>query len=169
MIGPDGHTEQLPPYTRYPDEAYVRKALSMDVTQSAPISSPTQQNLVIPGAGGIGLATRNPEFPSTEDLGRLHSPVSRRSIRSFTSEASHHSINTAALAVTNEKSTPNWKIAARRKVWGVVPCWAVALAVIVLVLLGVVVGTIIGTVIAPHLKKGPPHDKYSQLSPSPYF
>ncbi|KAI3321246.1 hypothetical protein HD806DRAFT_503529 [Xylariaceae sp. AK1471] len=171
MIGPDGHTEQLPPYTRYPDEAYVQKALGVNVAQSAPPSPPVQQNLDIPGAGGIGLATRNPEFASTEDLGQLHSPLSRRSIRSFTSEASRHSINTAALAVTNEKSTPNWKAAARRKVWGVVPCWAVVLAVIVLVLLGVVVGIVIGTVIVPHLKKGPPHDKppYPPTTPGPGF
>ena len=25
IIGPDGHTEQLPPYTQYPDEAFARK------------------------------------------------------------------------------------------------------------------------------------------------
>jgi hypothetical protein len=164
MIGPDGHTEQLPPYTRYPVEAYAQKALGINTTQSTPTPPPPaqQRNLEIPGAGGIGLATRNPEFSSTEDLNQLSSPQSRRSIRSFTSEASHHSINTAALAVTNEKSTPTWKTAARRKVWGVVPCWAVVLGVIVLVMLGVVVGTVIGTVIAPKLnggdhKKKPPY------------
>ncbi|KAI0450790.1 hypothetical protein F5B21DRAFT_507874 [Xylaria acuta] len=157
MIGPDGHTEQLPPYTRYPVEAYAQKALGVTVTESALPSSSAQQNLEIPGAGGIGLATRNPEFSSTEDLNQLNSPQSRRSIRSFASEASHHSINTAALAVTNEKREPNWKAAARRKVWGVVPCWAVVLGVIVLVMLGVVVGTVIGTVYVSHLKK-PGHD-----------
>ncbi|KAI0407207.1 hypothetical protein F4802DRAFT_43933 [Xylaria palmicola] len=155
IIGPDGHTEQLPPYTRYPVEAYTQKSVGMNIAQITPMPSPTQQNLEIPGAGGIGLATRNPEFSSTEDLNILNSPQSRRSIRSFTSEASHHSINTAALAVTNEKSLPNWKVVARRKVWGIVPCWAVVLAVIVLVLLGVVIGTVIGTVIGPHLNKSP--------------
>ncbi|KAI0112476.1 hypothetical protein GGR51DRAFT_568572 [Nemania sp. FL0031] len=161
LIGPDGHTEQLPPYTRYPTEAYAQKALGVTVAQPTAAVLPMQQSLEIPGAGGIGLATRNPEFASTEDLNRLNSPQSRRSIRSFTSEASHHSINTAALAVTNEKGTSNWKIAARRKVWGVVPCWALVLGVIVLVLLGVVIGTVIGTVIAPQLRKGPGHKKSS--------
>ncbi|KAI1758353.1 hypothetical protein F4782DRAFT_477656, partial [Xylaria castorea] len=163
MIGPDGHTEQLPPYTRYPVEAYAQKALGISVIQPALPSSPVQQNLEIPGAGGIGLATRNPEFSSTEDLNQLSSPQSRRSIRSFASEASHHSINTAALAVTNEKREPNWKTAARRKVWGVVPCWAVVLGVIVLVMLGVVVGTVIGTVYVSHLKKNSDRNK----DPSP--
>ncbi|KAI0441867.1 hypothetical protein F4803DRAFT_521482 [Xylaria telfairii] len=172
MIGPDGHTEQLPPYTRYPVEAYAQKALGISVTQPALGSSPTQQNLEIPGAGGIGLATRDPEFSSTEDLNQLNSPQSRRSIRSFASEASHHSINTAALAVVNEKREPNWKTAARRKVWGVVPCWAVVLGVIILVMLGVVVGTVIGTVYVSHLNnKDSGHDKppYSATNSAPGF
>ncbi|CAK7565531.1 MAG: hypothetical protein SEPTF4163_003448 [Sporothrix epigloea] len=30
LVGPDGHTEQLPPYTRYPDEAYSRKIAAAD-------------------------------------------------------------------------------------------------------------------------------------------
>ncbi|KAI8635692.1 hypothetical protein F5Y19DRAFT_19961 [Xylariaceae sp. FL1651] len=171
LIGPDGHTEQLPPYTRYPEEAYVQKALGIDISQPAPASPPVQPNLEIPGAGGIGLATRNPEFASTEDLNRLNSP---RSIRSFNSDASHHSINTAALAVTNEKSrSKNWKAAARRKVWGIIPCWVVVLGVIVLVMFGVVVGTVIGIGVGPHLRKGPPHEEtpYPVVTPNPnpYF
>ncbi|KAI1827292.1 hypothetical protein F4861DRAFT_550863 [Xylaria intraflava] len=166
MIGPDGHTEQLPPYTRYPQEVYGRKASGIDTAQPTLMSPPAQPHLEIPGAGGIGLATRNPEFASTEDLNQLNSPQSRLSIRSFKSEVSHHSINTAALVATNEKSTGNWKEAARRKVWGFVPCWAVVLGVIVLVLLGVVVGTVIGTVIAPQLNKN--HDnKPSDSEPAP--
>jgi hypothetical protein len=167
LIGPDGHTEQLPPYTRYPEQAFAQKALGMNVAQSTSTSMLTQPNLPIPGAGGIGLATRDPEFSSTEDL---VSAQSRGSIRSFTSEASNHAINTAALAVTNEKeSTPNWKIAARRKVWGVLPCWAVVLGGVVLVTLSVILGTVIGTVLGPHLKKGSPHDKYSLFFPGSAF
>ncbi|KAI1116463.1 hypothetical protein F5Y14DRAFT_406815 [Nemania sp. NC0429] len=159
MIGPNGHTEQLPPYTRYPVEAYTQKALGIHVTRSPSASSPTQQSLQIPGAGGIGLATRNPEFSSTEDLNPLSAFHSRRSTRSFASEVSQHSINTAALAVTNEKKTAGWKTAARRKVWGVVPCWAVVLGVIVLVLLGIVIGTVIGTELGSRLDKDDDDDK----------
>ncbi|KAI0907811.1 hypothetical protein F4823DRAFT_601518 [Ustulina deusta] len=173
MIGPDGHTEQLPPYTRYPVEAYTQKALGINVTQSVPTSSPAQQteqqiaqSLDIPGAGGIGLATRNPEFSSTEDLNPLNSPLSRRSVRSIVSEASHHSINTAALAVANEKEIPNWKVAARRKLWGIVPCWALVLGAIILVLLGVIVGTVIGTVFGHQLRKNDDDgSSYSETRP----
>ncbi|KAI0204591.1 hypothetical protein F4808DRAFT_349089 [Astrocystis sublimbata] len=170
MIGPHGHTEQLPPYSRYPVEAYGQKSPGSDASQPAASPTPTQRNLEIPGAGGLGLATRNPEFSSTEDLNQVASPQSRQSIRSFTSEASHHSINTAALTVTNEKPEPNWKALARRKFWGVVPCWAVVLGVLILVLLAVIIGAVIGTVFASHLNSKD-HDKnpYGATNTAPGF
>ncbi|KAJ1327967.1 hypothetical protein MN608_07301 [Microdochium nivale] len=148
LIGPDGHTEQLPPYTRYPDEAYHRKALGVAAPPAQPTAAQTPQvDQTIPGAGGIGRATRNPEFSSTEDLGNDASPLSRQSVRSFTSETSQHEVNTAAMDTVNEKGTQRgWKQSARKRIWGVVPCWAAALAVLVLVLMGVVIGAVIGTV-----------------------
>lgn len=166
MIGPHGHTEQLPPYTERPDGAHVREALNRNVTQFPPAPSPAQLSQRIPGAGGLGLATRNPEFESMEDLGQLHSSETRQSVGSFNSEASHQAINEGARGVMNEKSTSNWKSFARRKVCGIVPCWAVGLAGIVLLLLA---GIVIGAVVGPHLRKDPPHDKYGlfPLVPSP--
>ncbi len=113
IIGPDGHTEQLPPYTRYPDEAYARKVRDVESAaapavrdQNAEASASSTPAAAAPaqailGAGGLGLATRNPEFESTEDLG---SPRSRHSSRTFTtaSEASHHEINAAAANVSEK-------------------------------------------------------------------
>ncbi|KAI0849781.1 hypothetical protein F5Y00DRAFT_234813 [Daldinia vernicosa] len=150
LIGPDGHTEQLPPYTRYPEEAYTRKALGVETPQPAP--APVQPMLAIPaGAGGIGMATRNPEFGSTEDLGELSSPQSRQSIRSFTSENSRNELNAAVTTnqeAEDEKKLPkDWQVTAKRRVWGIVPCWAIVLAGIVLVLMGVILGAVIGTLL----------------------
>lgn len=168
LIGPDGHTEQLPPYSRYPDEAYHRKALGVQVpTPQSPQATSSQSATTaaaIPGAGGIGMATRNPEFSSTEDLGGddVASPFARQSVRSFASEQSHHEINTAAAAIVNEKASPrDWRDTVRKRVWGIVPCWAVGLAVLILVLMGVVVGTVIGTLLAPKIAQ---EDQYVFLS-----
>ncbi|KAK8097906.1 uncharacterized protein PG998_013392 [Apiospora kogelbergensis] len=186
MIGPDGHTEQLPPYTRYPEEAYLRKAVALESTTpaTAPVStSPTPQppqpqahaqsssvSGAVPGAGGLGLATRNPEFASTEDLhlNGANSPLSRQSMRSFQTDVSHHDINTAAMSITNEKEKLNdWQKAAKRKVWGVVPCWAIALTAIVLVMLAVVLGAILGTYFGPkHPKQGPSPPASSDTTPT---
>ncbi|KAI1078048.1 hypothetical protein F5B20DRAFT_571795 [Whalleya microplaca] len=158
LIGPDGHTEQLPPYTRYPEETYNRKALGLETPQPRQ----AQPMLAIPGAGGIGMATRNPEFASTEDLSIANSPQSRQSVRSFTSDASQREISAAAaLPVTDEKAEAqprSWRTMARRKVMGVVPCWAIVLAIVVLLMMGIILGAVIGTVFSHNFRKRPQQD-----------
>lgn len=133
LIGPLGHTEELPPYTRYPEEAYARKtptsAAEEDEAEDAPPAEP------ISGAGGIGLATRNPEFESQDDL---NTPRSRMSTRSVTSDAvSQHQINTAADAYNEKEESSGWRKAAKRRMWGVVPYWAICLVAVALLLMSV--------------------------------
>lgn len=54
IIGPDGHTEQLPPYTRYPDEAYTRKIIAAGQTPEAdPLNDPTAAPNSLPVAGVV--------------------------------------------------------------------------------------------------------------------
>jgi hypothetical protein len=166
IIGPDGHTEQLPPYTRYPDETYARKV--RDAEQQAVTPSPvvgaavigphlTAPRASIAGAGGIGLATRNPEFEPASDL---DSPQSRHSSRSFGTDASHHVVNTAATdVVMSEKQTPKKRaqLWGRRRLWGVVPYWAMCLVIMVLVVVVIVLGVVVGTALArQHSYKKPP-------------
>ncbi|SPQ27040.1 c2fbb224-f5f0-483a-b1bc-e245fbda6f6d [Thermothielavioides terrestris] len=164
IIGPDGHTEQLPPYTRYPDEAYARKAAAMDGTIDPapggasivpPIqTAPASAVLTIPGAGGIGLATRNPEFESTDDLG---SPRSRHSTRSFASDDSQRRINMDE-GVSEKGSPPKkWQLWMRRKLCGVVPYWALCLTGVVLVIMAIVLGAAIGVFLGRQKKPPPGH------------
>jgi hypothetical protein len=160
MIGPDGHTEQLPPYTRYPEEVYTRKALGIEPPAAR------EPPAAIAGAGGIGLATHNPEFDSSVDLHTQgegagagagagdRSPQSH-SVRSFETE-SQHDINQAALALTEEKKPQKkWKRVAKRRVWGVVPCWSLCLTASILVMLAIVLGTVLGFFLS-----GPKHATY---------
>ncbi|KAI0887983.1 uncharacterized protein GGS22DRAFT_185365 [Annulohypoxylon maeteangense] len=191
LIGPDGHTEQLPPYTRYPEEAYTRKAMGVETPQPAPVQAmpsiqpiqqPEQQPqqpqpqhpqpmLAIPGAGGIGMATLNPEFTSTEDLGDMNSPQSRQSVRSFTSDNSQRGLTATPRSdqeiLDEKKSLKDWQVTAKRRVWGIVPCWAIILAAIVLVLMGIILGAVIGTLLNPHFKKPPPPDRPPSQAQSP--
>lgn len=143
IIGPDGHTEQLPPYTQYPDEAFARKARA---NVPLPVLAP------VPGAGGIGLATRNPEFESQENL---NSP-SRQSTRSILSDQSSHHVNMAALGASEKPELKKWQQFARKKACGIVPVWAIGLAGIVLVLFGMILGIVL-TVLKP---KHPYHPRH---------
>ncbi|KAK3692484.1 hypothetical protein B0T22DRAFT_475396 [Podospora appendiculata] len=172
IIGPDGHTEQLPPYTRYPDDALPQKvveaadpatpavqggAIIVPVTTAQALPTLTTVAPAIPGAGGLGLASRNPEFDSEEELG---TPRSRHSSRSFNSDVSHHEINTAA-AEMSEKRRPltGWQAWMRRRVGGIIPYWAICLTALVLLLMGAILGSVIGTFMSQH-RKPPRKDIY---------
>ena len=134
IIGPDGHTEQLPPYTQYPDEALARKSRPM-------------VQIPLAGAGGIGLATRNPEFASHEDL---NTPQSRQSTMS---DLSNHQVNTAARAVSEKPELKKWQKVARRKVCAIIPIWAIVLAAIVVVLFGIILGAVLAALKPKHTPK----------------
>jgi hypothetical protein len=109
----------------------------------------------IAGAGGIGMATRDPEFSSTED--DLAMPRTRPSVRSNHSDASQHDVNTAARDIAEKPRMTKWQRRAKKKLWGIVPYWAICLLTVGLIIMGVVMGAVIGTVLTRHGgKKGPP-------------
>jgi len=116
----------------------------------------------IPGAGGLGLATRNPEFESMDDL---DSPRSRHSSRTFDSDVSHHEINMAAAQVSEKgKQVKPWQLWMRRRLWNTVPYWAICLTGGVLVLMGLILGSVIGAFLTK--KDKPSRDDYTGLMPS---
>lgn len=179
IIGPDGHTEELPPYTRYPDEFYTRKIRDNDESQragesasagagavgvavttmaaistAAPTAEQTSSPASIAGAGGIGLAARNPEYDA-RSLDTAGSPQSRHSSRSFTNE-SHHEVNTAAATVSEKPQLTKCQRFAKKKACGVIPYWALGLTFTAVLIVIVVVGAVVGTLVARH--KPPKHN-----------
>ncbi|RSM14548.1 hypothetical protein CEP52_001328 [Fusarium oligoseptatum] len=157
LIGPLGHMEELPPYTRYPDTAFVPKP-----TTETPSTEPSSPDRNIPGAGGIGMATRDPEFSSTDD--DLALPRTRPSVRSNTSETSHHDINTAAVDVAEKPVVNKWQRRAKKKLWGIVPYWAICLMTVGLVVMGIIMGAVIGTIFSRDGRPGPPPPENAQTS-----
>ncbi|KAG8423500.1 hypothetical protein J3458_000388 [Metarhizium acridum] len=161
LIGPLGHMEELPPYSRYPEEPFQHKpsadcennvaaANATDGAGARIIGSTTSTPVQpIPGAGGIGLATRNPEFSSTEDLAGM-SRGAGSSIRSRTSLESYHEINGAARDFAEKRSPSKWQRRAKKKLWGVVPYWTICLLLAGIVIMGVVMGTVVGTIVTRH-------------------
>ena len=183
LIGPLGHMEELPPYTRYPEQTYLRRdgagassatgpgsngVSSMSApgsngasfvsapertSGSAPgSSSGSPQNAVPaaplpvhPGAGGIGLATRDPEFSSTD--GSLVVANSQGSIQSADTSNTSHGINIAARDFAEKLPMGKWQRRARKKLWGVIPYWALCLLVTGMVIVGIVLGAVVGTIL----------------------
>lgn len=159
IIGRDGYSEELPPYTQYPDEAFATKQRpNVAIPAVAGAAIPTSIAAAIPaavaGAGGIGLATRNPEFESRENLANYSiSPQSRHStgMGSVMSDAnSHHSSANIAAFESEKPPMKKWQIIARRKICGVIPIWALVLVGAALVFFGIVLGSVLAVLKATH-------------------
>lgn len=169
LIGPLGHMEELPPYSRYPQDTYGSKPIQNAHTGALSTGSNTETAAAtssgssapraqpISGAGGIGLATRNPEFSSTEeDL--PSAPERSRSLRSVATNESVHDINGAARDVAEKPSQNKWQRRAKKKLWGIVPYWVICLTLSAIIVLGIVMGTVIGTIVTKQRRPPPPQD-----------
>ena len=122
IIGPDGHTEQLPPYSRYPDNAAAKSG------------------------GDSATALNIPDSAGSADPPM--SPQSRMSSRTMFSDANVE-VNTAAARTAGNDPSGCFKEKLRergkRRVCCGVPLWVFALLFIVF--LGIVVGAVIGGVV----------------------
>ncbi|KAL7807218.1 hypothetical protein V8C26DRAFT_415119 [Trichoderma gracile] len=165
LVGPLGHTEELPPYTRYPEHGIVSKTPAAVATAAvaedgmAGAESPTTGTIA--GAGGIGVATRNPEFSSTEE--------DLEPSRSRPSTHSRHDINTAAQSSAEKAPATKWQQVAKRKLWGIVPYWAICMLFIGVLLIGIILGAVIGSVLSRHKPRpsGSPNGNYPGPTPTP--
>ena len=168
LIGPYGHREQLPPYTQEPP-ANHRAAGDLPPPHPARlalVADPTAGTAPVQGAEVVGLAAHRPALLSGDDL----SPSSgtRRSARSFVSDASGHEINTAARRAAEEKTEKPLLTRARRKVCGNLPCWALCLGVVVLICLGVALAVALALLVAKgKLNGGPPRPSETSAGVDP--
>lgn len=166
LIGPLGHMEELPPYTRYPDQVYLRgggfgasvtsgtetrpgtssaTGSRSDAANSDDVPSTTPTRPVPSGAGGIGRATRDPEYSST-DGSSVAVAGSSQSIQTDQSSISHD-INIAARDFAEKMPMGKWRRRARKKLCGIIPYWAICLMVSGLVIVGIVMGAVVGTIL----------------------
>jgi hypothetical protein len=120
------------------------------MTQETVAATPASEE-GIQGAGGIGMATRNPEFSSTdEDLGRSRSPPS---VRSTPSQASQHEINTAAAEMAEKPRLTKWQRRARKKLCGIVPYWAIFLLFTFIIITGSIMAGVLTSFLNKEDKK----------------
>ncbi|KAH0551222.1 hypothetical protein GP486_007465 [Trichoglossum hirsutum] len=136
IIGPDGHTEQLPPYSRYPDGVPPKGYIASTGGGDSPGSSEAGRD--VPG-----------NDPSRSQVS-LNVPQSRLSVRSNMSDSSQARLNTGGTTASGsdrglkEKLTEKGR---RRVCWGKVPLWCLGIILATLILL---LGGIIGGLLARH-------------------
>ena len=129
IIGPDGHTEQLPPYSRFPDDI-ADKGLSMADSRS--------------GVEVHQLSSNEDLIPNTD--GRNANPTLVDASNQRTSRTLEQMESGVAEKTWSEKS---WKEKRQtRFCGGKFPCWVLILAAGLVVLLAAIIGGIVGRVLA---------------------
>lgn len=185
IIGPDGHMEQLPPYSRYPEEGPTKASLaaeasatsveavgpgmslidesndtllarSVSPSPSSPVS-PISHTIVPPAA--ITPAVLPPQRPETQT-----GNTAAAAPRPATTEESASLLTSSDDTAVNEKQDPSaekkvpWY---KRKLWGKVPVSMALLAFLLLIVFAVVLGATMGSVIVGKGKKeGKDPDKH---------
>ncbi|OJD40582.1 uncharacterized protein BKCO1_1000640 [Diplodia corticola] len=173
IIGPDGHTEQLPPYSRFPEEGPTKASL-MAVPEEFDLVTGTEAGVaagatagVAAGAAAGGLAaspaaTHGPSM-SQEGLPSSNSsmmmqpmangqttPQSQEPLQAQDRSASEE-MQPDSSGNPNDKSWSEKSWQEKRKtriLWGKVPLWVFITALVIIVILAVILGVVIGTFMA---------------------
>lgn len=139
LVGPDGHTEQLPPYTRYPNDLPPKDDIAAAPPAALSAVSP------VPPVAAHGNHPEN----SQDTLTAAQSNISET--RSPTVDDSSTQLNQPpANAPAQPDESGNFKESitekSRRRVcWDRLPIWAVVLLLLVVgILIGAVIGGVLG-------------------------
>ena len=128
IIGPDGHTEQLPPYTRYPDRRGETRSLqtkerAIPVTETSAPSSPE-----------LGWTP-----PMTASMTDALLPGRARC------DGDAPAVDNDNTSTETESTKEKWtKKSKKRTCFGRLPYWSLCLMVFALVILAAMVGALIG-------------------------
>lgn len=136
IVGPDGHTEQLPPYTRYPDEVNHHKTVA---TSGLPPSG-------LPVIGEQRAEEASPTSPVHNT-----SPTTQRTATSIATEAELCGEGTNEKTWEGKSTREKW----RTKIFGV-PLWFILMIFVMVIIIAIICGAVIGALIGqPHPRKKP--------------
>ena len=136
LVGPDGHTEQLPPYTRYPNDLPPKggppEALPATVSPVSPVTTPENQVEV----------SQDALLAAQSDSSEIRRPTIDDSSTQLNPVSAHAAARPDSRGNFKESISEKSK---RRVCWDRLPIWAVVLFLLVAgILIGAVIGGILG-------------------------
>ena len=180
LIGPDGFTEQLPPYTRYPNDIPPKRDPDAPSFEDAPnpITNPIIQSpTALVGAtssGGSHETLQNGRTYGDTPIFVSHTIVQTSSQNPFedssTQASSTTAVDTLPNALPKDESgsfTRRAQSRSKRRVcWGLIPCWLLAL--IIFICMVIIIGGIVGGALAHRNGVQTGFQAASSNSPSSY-
>jgi hypothetical protein len=154
IIGPDGHTEQLPPYSKYPDASTVKASFVAAAPASpvSPVDGPSTSRAVAHSQDDLV----SPIIPQEVSLSLPQSPTPPILVRDIPShlqnrETHSRSSRSSRYSLKEEKAwrDKTWREKRRTRVCGGrLPVWALTLAIFIVLFVIILVGGIIGGLLA---------------------
>lgn len=151
LIGPDGYTEQLPPYSRYANgiPPKVDPGAANFISQPPALQSQGESNIAQPGALGYQNEPSGYYRPEPREV----LPASQGPVNPFDDSSALSSSTTAINSLpTTEKGTFKQRVQRKgnkRVCCGLLPCWALVFMVVVLCA-AMLLGGVIGGIVAHH-------------------
>ncbi|QDS75221.1 hypothetical protein FKW77_000271 [Venturia effusa] len=152
IVGPDGHTEDLPPYSKYPDARTVKPAFAATGSIS-PVDDGSNVGQSIPRAQDeLASPIAAPESPRSlsQTPTRLSAPRAIPS-RSSSRDLQTRSHQSSGYSIKGEKAwrDKSWREKRRTRVCGGrLPVWALLVAISILIFIVILVGGVIGGLLA---------------------
>lgn len=164
LIGPDGYTEQLPPYSRYANGIPPKadSGAASFINQPPPdFPHPGQQEMAFAGSSRAQAAPAEYYRPESREI----VPGSPATVNPFDDSAATIS-STTALSSLPGSEKGSFKERVRRKgnrrvCCGLLPCWTLIFVIVVLCA-ALFLGAIVGGIVAHHALQ-----RHSQPSPYP--
>lgn len=155
IIGPDGHTEDLPPYSKYPDARTVKPPLvaTPHISPVSPVDGPSTSHRAIPRSQEELVS---PIAPVDDTPSIPHSPVPVAVPRAIPSQSSNRDLQSrsprsSGYSLKDEKAwkDKSWREKRRTRVCGGrLPVWALLVAMSIVLFIVILVGGVIGGLLA---------------------
>ena len=146
LIGPDGHTEQLPPYTKYPNDLPPKERIPEQAASPVQRTLQDSQETLNNSPAGYAEDQSLVFHPGNTRTGAEHAPLSHNLIEPGSS-TQLNSPPSGIKSPIDEGGTFKEVIATRskRKICGMLPLWL--FVVIIVVILVVAIGATIGGIL----------------------
>lgn len=155
IVGPDGHTEDLPPYSKYPDARTVKPvfAATAPISPVSPVDGPSTISREIPRSQHEIVSP----IAYTENPASLpQSPIPQAAPRAIPSQSSSRGLHirsprSSGYSIKDEKAwrDKTWKEKRRTRLCGGrLPIWALLVAISIVMFIVILVGGVIGGLLA---------------------
>ncbi|KAH7078022.1 hypothetical protein BKA63DRAFT_509514 [Paraphoma chrysanthemicola] len=182
IIGPDGHTEQLPPYSRFPEEGPTKASLAAEASASrvlpapntimdsedpfntpvspvSPLSTTSFSAPALPSAPllpPVTPARLPPQRPETQtgNVAPVTSAYNAPQVPAEPTDSSSASLLTTEQSFSEKEEPGEGKKRWREKrLWGKIPMSVVVVVLVLLIVFAIALGAAIGTVVAKKHQK----------------